>query len=423
MTPATLTPRVLPSDGRREDLTAHEAVFGSRPTLDADSVVAALDASGLRGRGGAAFPTGTKWRAVRANALRNGAVVVANAAESEPASWKDRTLIGLRPHLVLDGLEYAAQTVGARRAIVYTSRARGALRDALAHATAERRRHGGSDLFIEILSGPNRYVAGEETALMARVSGRLAKPHVVPPRPFQSGIDGLPTLVQNVETLAHAALIARLGPDWFRGAGTARAPGTMLLTVSGAVHAAGVIEADSRMTVADVIDAVGGAVEDPAAILIGGYFGRWLHAGSVMTMQIDPDSLRGTGASIGAGVVAVLPSTTCGVMETDRVLTYLAAQTAGQCGPCHVGLPAIARLFHDVAIGAARPSALEILERWSGEVPGRGACRHPDGAMFLLSSALRVFAADLRHHLRHGACRFSARPPLLPVPALERGWW
>jgi NADH:ubiquinone oxidoreductase subunit F (NADH-binding) len=406
-----------------EDLAGHEAAFGPRPALDPESVVAALDASGLRGRGGAAFPTGTKWRAVMGNAQRGGGVVVANAAESEPASCKDRTLIALRPHLVLDGLEHAAEAMGARRAIVYTARSHGALRDALARATVERRRHGDGDLFIEILSGPNRYVAGEESALTARISGRLAKPHVVPPRPFQSGVDGLPTLVQNVETLAHAALIARFGPDWFRAAGTARAPGTILLTVTGAVRTAGVIEADSRMTVAEVIDRAGGAAEDPAAVLIGGYFGRWVQAGSVMNTPIDADSLRDAGASIGAGVIAVLPATACGVMETDRVLSYLAAQTAGQCGPCHVGLPATARLFHDVAIGAARPSALDILARWSGEVPGRGACRHPDGAMFLLSSALHVFAADLRHHLRRGACRFSARAPLLPVPLLEKGWW
>jgi NADH:ubiquinone oxidoreductase subunit F (NADH-binding) len=415
--------RLLPDGAVSEDLAGHHAVFGVRPRIDPERVVAALDASGLRGRGGAAFPTGTKWRAVMGNARGGRAVVVANAAECEPASRKDRTLIEMRPHLVLDGLEHAAETVGAHRAIVYTSRSHDALRDSLARAIVERRRHDDSHLFIEILSGPNRYVAGEETALTARVSGRLARPHVVPPRPFQSGVDASPTLVQNVETLAHAALIARFGPDWFRALGTARAPGTVLLTVTGAVGVEGVIEADCRATVAEVIERSGGAVGEPAALLIGGYFGRWVQAGSVWNTRIDPDSLRDTGATVGAGVIAVLPTAACGVVEADRVLTYLAEQTAGQCGPCHIGLPATARLFHQVAIGTARPSALDILERWSGEIPGRGACRHPDGAMLFLSSALRVFAADLRHHLRHGACRFGGRAPLLPVPVLEKGWW
>ena len=117
----------------------------------------------------------------------------------------------------------------------------------------------------------------------------------------------------------------------------------------------------------------------------------------------------------------MLPAAACGVVETDRVLTYLAGETAGQCGPCHVGLPAIARLFHEVTIGTARPSGLDVLERWSSDVLGRGACRHPDGAMFFLSSALRVFAADLRHHLRHGACRFTANVPHLPIPDARQG--
>ena len=423
MSIATPTHRLLPDAGLTEDLFMHEATFGQRPKLAAERMVTALEASGLRGRGGAAFPTGTKWRAVRENAQGRGAVVIANAAECEPASIKDRTLIAMRPHLVLDGLEHAAETVGARRAIVYTSRSHDQIVSALAAAITERRRQGDSDIFIEIVSGPNRYVAGEETALMARVGGHLAKPRVVPPRPFQSGVDGLPTLVQNVETLAHAALVARFGADSFRSAGTPRAPGTVLLTVTGDVAAPGVVEADPRMAVGDVVASAGGAVGEPAAVLIGGYFGRWVQAAAVWKTPIDADSLRDTGASVGAGVIAVLPATACGVVETDRVLTYLASQTAGQCGPCHVGLPAIARLLHEVTIGTARPSGLDVLERWSSDVLGRGACRHPDGAMLFLSSALRVFAADLRHHLRHGACRFSASVPLLPVPDIEKGWW
>jgi NADH:ubiquinone oxidoreductase subunit F (NADH-binding) len=113
----------------------------------------------------------------------------------------------------------------------------------------------------------------------------------------------------------------------------------------------------------------------------------------------------------------------CGISETDRVLTFLAGQSAGQCGPCHVGLPAIADTFHKVATGRARPAALDLLVRWSHDIRGRGACRHPDGAMLFLASAMDVFAADLRHHLKHGACRFSGQPALLPVPATEAGWW
>ena len=423
MTAERSASRLLPDGQAPEDLDAHLRRFGPKPAVDAGVLVQALDESGLRGRGGAAFPTGTKWRAVMSRTPGGESVVIANAAESEPASFKDRTLLTVRPHLVLDGLELAAEAVHARRAIVYMSRAHADVQQRLLAAIAERRRHADSGVFIEIVAGPNRYVAGEETAVAARVSGRLAKPRVVPPRPFQRGVDGLPTLVQNVETLAHAALIARYGASWFRSAGTPKTPGTTLVTATGAVGTTGVVEADATMTVAEIVARSGGATGEPAAVLVGGYFGRWVVADSIWNQTIDVDALRSTGATLGAGVLAVLPVAACGVTETDRVLTYLAGQTAGQCGPCHVGLPAIAETFHKVAIGRARPPALDLLARWATDVLGRGACRHPDGAMLFLASALHVFAADLRHHVRSGVCRFSGQAPLLPVPDSEAGWW
>jgi NADH:ubiquinone oxidoreductase subunit F (NADH-binding) len=416
--------RLLPPRPVPEDLDAHLASFGPRPRVESTAVLDALDASGLCGRGGADFPTGIKWRAVMDHAMRGGdAVVVANAAECEPASYKDRFLLTYRPHLVLDGLEHAAETVGARRVVIYTTKAHSDVEAALRAAIRERRRRDDGDRFIEVLVGPNRYVAGEETALISRVSGHLAKPTVVPPRPFQSGVDRLPTLVQNVETLAHAALIARFGSQWFRSVGTSRSPGTALLTVSGAVRTPGVLEAAADTTVGAIVDRAGGVDGEPAAVLLGGYFGRWVAADRIWNKTIDAHSLQSVGVSLGTGVLVVATAATCGISETDRVLTFLAGQTAGQCGPCHVGLPAIAETFHKVATGRARPAAQDLLVRWSHDIRGRGACRHPDGAMLFLASAMEVFAADLRHHLKHGPCRFSGQRPLLPVPTTEMGWW
>jgi NADH:ubiquinone oxidoreductase subunit F (NADH-binding) len=350
-------------------------------------------------------------------------VVVANAAECEPASFKDRFLLTYRPHLVLDGLEHAAEAVGARRVVIYTTKSHTDVEAALRAAIRERRRRDDSDRFIDVLVGPNRYVAGEETALVSRVSGHLAKPKVVPPRPFQSGVDHLPTLVQNVETLAHAALIARFGAPWFRSVGTERSPGTALLTVSGAVRTPGVLEAACDTTVGAIVDRAGGVDGEPATVLLGGYFGRWVAADRIWNKTIDALSLQSVGASLGTGVLLVATATTCGISETDRVLTFLASQTAGQCGPCHVGLPAIAETFHKVATGRARPAAIDLLVRWSHDIRGRGACRHPDGAMLFLASAMEVFAADLRHHLKNGSCRYSGQRPLLPIPATDAGWW
>ncbi|HEY6471190.1 MAG TPA: NADH-ubiquinone oxidoreductase-F iron-sulfur binding region domain-containing protein [Candidatus Dormibacteraeota bacterium] len=417
------TQRLLPDSQVPETLETHTSMFGRRPVVEPHTLLDALDAGGLRGRGGAAFPTGTKWRAVMNHVSSAGAVVIANGAEREPASDKDRTLMLLRPHLVLDGLEHAAETFGARRAIVYTSRADDDVRRSLRVAIGERRLSVDTPVFIEIATGPNRYVAGEETALIARVSGRLAKPRVVPPRPYAEGVDGVPTLVQNVETLAHAALIARRGASWFRSAGTPRTPGTVLLSVTGCVASPGVFEADATATTRDLAGRAGGLIAEPGAVLMGGYSGRWLPAGAIMDIPIDVDALRSAGASLGAGIIAILPVDACGVVETDRVLAYLASESARQCGPCHVGLPALADTFHRVATGRARQGALDTLTRWSEDVLGRGACQHPDGAARFLISGMQVFGADLRQHLRNGACRFSGQPPLLPIPETEAGWW
>lgn len=416
--------RLLPARPVPEDLDAHLAAFGPRPVQGSTAMIDALDRSGLRGRGGADFPTAVKWKAVAEHARDRGeAVVIANGAECEPASSKDALLMTYRPHLVLDGLEHAADAVGAKRVIIYTTRSHAGVEATIRSAIRERQRRGIGDRFIDVQVGPSRYVAGEETALISRISGRLAKPRVVPPRPYQRGVDGLPTLVQNVETLAHAALVARFGAAWFRSAGTDRSPGTVLLTVGGAVRTPGVIEVACDTTVGAVVGKAGGTDGEPMAVLLGGYFGRWVAADPIWNRTIDVDGLRSAGAVLGAGVLVVANESTCGIRETDRVLAFLAHESAGQCGPCHVGLPAISETFHSVAIGRARPAALDLLARWSHDVRGRGACRHPDGASLFLASAMEVFAADLRHHVRHGACRFSACAPLLPIPRTEAGWW
>jgi NADH:ubiquinone oxidoreductase subunit F (NADH-binding) len=348
-------------------------------------------------------------------------MVVADAVESEPASAKDRTLLALRPHLVLDGLQLAGIAVGAARLILYMSSPDATLVRTVRAAVAERRgQH--TERPVEVATGPGRYVAGEETAIVARLDGNAAKPRTVPPRPFERGVGGRPTLVTNVETLAHAALIARRGAAWFRAAGSPAAPGTVLLTVSGAVRSRGVVEVTQDITVSQVLAAAGGATAPPQAILFGGYFGRWARAHAIWECALEPASLARFGLSLGAGVVAVLPDGFCGVSETARVLRFLADESAGQCGPCAVGLPALSSLFQAVSAGRADPAALQRLARWAFEIRGRGACRHPDGATQLLASALEVFSEEVWRHLRSGPCPAAGLPPLLPLPSRQGGW-
>jgi NADH:ubiquinone oxidoreductase subunit F (NADH-binding) len=423
-------PRLLagpPASAGPESFESHRARLGPRPTAVGPAggvLMDALDRALLRGRGGAGFPAGRKWRSVAANAQAAGgrAVVVANGAEGEPAAAKDRVLMALRPHLVIDGALLAAEAVGAADAVVYLPRTFPEARAALEHALRERRLAGEDERWVRVVSGPHRYVAGEESAVASYLNGGDARPTFVPPRPYQRGVGRVPTLVQNVETLAHAALIARFGEAWFRAVGTPASPGSVLLTLSGAVARPGVYEVAQGTPLGTAVGMAGDPTETPQAVLVGGYSGRWVAADAAYGMQLDAQAMAAAGTPLGAAVIAVLPQSACGVHETDAALEFLARESARQCGPCLHGLDAIAATFHAAARGRGRPSDLERLTRWAAEIAGRGACHHPDGAVVLLQSALRVFGPQLNAHLRRGACEACARPPLLPMPRLEERW-
>lgn len=271
---------------------------------------------------------------------------------------------------------------------------------------------------------PSRYVAGEETALVQFVNGGPARPTVRPPRPFERGVKGRPTLVQNVETLAWAALIGRRGGAWFRSLGSDGSPGAMLVTIQGAVAQPGVYELPASATVGDALTLAGET--GAQALLLGGYFGTWVPTPS-------PSPLTGEGrgggaaaqvlAEVNAGVILALPAASCGLTETARIMSFLAGESARQCGPCFNGLPALSSVMAKVAVGRARPIDVEHLRRWANQLSGqRGACHHPDGAVTLLKSALRTFEADLLFHLQRGACRGSQAASVLPAAGTEDGW-
>jgi NADH:ubiquinone oxidoreductase subunit F (NADH-binding) len=395
----------LPRRGRRGDQ-------GPRGMA---SLTETVTEAGLTGRGGAGFPTGVKMRAVAGG--RGPAVVVANGMESEPASQKDHALLSRVPHLVLDGAVLAAEAVGADAVHVCLPRTKPALAQGVLGAVADRQRSGLGGPVVQVHSLPHNYVSSEETSLVRWLNGGEARPLGDRRRPFQQGVQRRPTLIDNVETLAHIALIARFGPGWFRQAGLPDAPGTMLATVSGAVGRPGIYEIEVGTGIADLL-AWSRVSEDTQAVLIGGYFGTWHDLRAVADLPMSAPWLQRAGASPGAGVLAALPAQACGLSETARILGYLASQSAGQCGPCVFGLPAIADDFAQLAAGRPRGDVLTRLERRLGVVTGRGACRHPDGAVRLAASALATFAVDVRAHARHRPCLPARRgaAPLLPVP-------
>jgi NADH:ubiquinone oxidoreductase subunit F (NADH-binding) len=337
--------------------------------------------------------------------------------ESEPASFKDQTLLRLAPHLVLDGIALAARAVGATEAHLCVARTRPELARELKTALAERRRRRLDPIPVQLQLLPHHYVSSEETALVHWLNGGDARPTATPPRPFEQGVGRRPTLIDNVETLAQLALVARYGPDWYRTAGAPDAPGTTLVTLAGAVRHPGVYEVPMAATLGRLLNHGGGASEPLAAVLVGGYFGSWLPAAAALPARFAKDDLAALGAGPGAGVLVALPERACGLAETASVLAFLARNGAQQCGPCRFGLPAVAEDFAALAFGRVDAQLVRRLEQRVGLLAGRGACRHPDGASRLAATALRTFAADVDRHLRHGPCPATSRPPVLDVPA------
>ena len=387
---------------------------GRRPADRLSPLIDVLERSGLTGRGGAGFPTGRKLRSVVAG--RGPAVVVANGMEGEPASAKDRMLLTRLPHLVLDGVSLAAEAVGAEAAYVAIHRGDREYADHLRKAIADRARSGVDPVPIEVAELPRRYVASEQSSIVQFLNGGPAVPTFAPPRPHERGVGGRPTLVNNVETLAHLAMIARYGDSWFRSLGAPHAPGTMLATVGGAVRRPGVYEIPLGTTVGAAIMIAGGPAERTRAVLCGGYFGRWLSAEVAWNVPLTHADLRRVGGALGAGIIMALPESACVLAETARVVRYLSEETAGQCGPCVFGLPELADALAELAFTGGRGRAIRNTSRLVGLVDGRGACRHPDGVAQLVASALDAFADDAFEHDQYGPCEGLRRAPLLPVP-------
>ncbi len=396
-----------------EDLPAHRQRFGPRPRMTGaggSQMIDTLQAINLTGRGGGHFPAAVKWRAHLS--AGGGGYVVANGSESEPASGKDAALLRLRPHLVLDGLACAAETVGAGEAILWLHQGAHEAHAAVTRALIERRHAGVSEPDMRIVAGPDRYLSGESSAILRSLSGGPALPEFRRAPATQTGINGQPTLVHNVETLARAGLAARTGVSGHQ-------PST-LLTIAWD-NAKTVLEVDPHTRLCDVIQRItarsGNGV--PRAVLVGGYGGMWVDWASIAGLPADQTILREHNISLGAGILAPLPRDACGLVPTAKIAAYLAGSSARQCGPCLFGLRSVSGLLAELADGAARRRDTTRLQRFLGEIRGRGGCNHPDGAVRMISSATSTFAQDIDSHLRHGRCLHSGADGFFPVPEVS----
>jgi NADH:ubiquinone oxidoreductase subunit F (NADH-binding) len=320
---ATL-PRVLHgATGRPLSLAEHQATFAA--PVRTSGLFEELEASGLTGRGGGAFPTSRKVSLLR-NQRGHGKVVVVNAMEGEPEAHKDRTLLSTNPHLVLDGAEYLAAMIGAKTVAVCVPRDNQTVVHYLKRAIYERtlRTHKGPT--FELHAAPWRYVAGEESALVHWLNDNESLPQYRASRTHVLRVGRGPALVDNAETCAHVALIGRFGAAWFREMGTATSPGSALVSLTGAVDRPKVLEVSLGTTLAAILDA-GNADRRPQALLTGGYGGTWL-AGNHLDVPYANETLGPVGAMVGTGVLVVLPRSGCGLLETKRVVDWMANESA-----------------------------------------------------------------------------------------------
>ncbi|NGO75983.1 oxidoreductase [Streptomyces sp. YC504] len=403
----------------RLDLAMHLKVHGPLEPIGGERLAQLADDVCLRGRGGAGFPFARKLRAVADAAIKRGVrpVVVVNGSEDEPACRKDTVLINRAPHLILDGALLAAEALGARTLVVGVTRdsTESSMTAALAERGLSNRRS--AALRARVQRNPERMVTGEASALIRSIDGGPALPPGRRVRAAESGVGGAPTLLSNAETFAQLAIAARIGPSRYRGTGLYDEPGTVLLTVSGAVARPMVIEVPTGVPLRYVLQ-LAGAPPLPQGVLTGGYHGSWLNAIASHDAVVSRASLEALGGALGAGAILPIGQETCALGEGLRVAQWLADESAGQCGPCRLGLPAAAGGLADVLNGGG-PTALEALREITRAVKGRGACKHPDGSARFIASTLTAFKDDLAMHVLSGGCGRETRGVLpLPVPGL-----
>lgn len=374
-----------------------QTTFGS--AVQADEFVSIVDTSGLTGHGGAHFPVARKLRSAMQS--QAGGTVVANAAEGEPGSAKDAALWQFRPHLVIDGMLIAAQLINASRLVVWIHNDERASHRSIVDALKEREA-AGLAVQIEILTMPPRYISGENSSVIAGVRGEKIAPRFRLDKARPWGPANPAILSHNSETLARLAMVRKYGVE---------AAKYHLLTSIG-MDRRTVIEASSSDTYAHLLT----QIEGNPPTLFGGYGATWMPWDSVKNLQCDPATLRATGLSFGAGIIGVLPQESCPIIETGRVLTWMAGQSARQCGPCFQGLADIAQRWNALSRKSISPDEYHTMQMRIGLIPGRGGCAHPDGTIRLARSALTLFGDEVENHL-NGHCSFDHSLDFLPIPA------
>lgn len=394
----------------------YEALGKVLTQMTPEDVVDTLKASGLRGRGGAGFPTGLKWQ-FTARAAGDQKYIICNADEGEPGTFKDRLILEGDPHSIVEGMAIGGYATGATKGYIYVRGEYQLSIERLQHAILQGREFGllGDDIFgsgfsfdLEIVSGAGAYVCGEETALIESIEGSRGEPRFKPPYPANYGLFGKPTTVNNVETLANVAPIIQHGADWFKAIGTPKSPGTKVYTLTGNVLNTGLIEVPMGITLREVIFEVGGGIPGGREFKMaqtGGTSGGCL-ASEHLDLAMDYDNLVEHGTALGSGALLIMDDSHCIVDIAKNFLSFFKHESCGQCTPCREGTTQLYRLVEKISRGEAVASDLELINRLSRTMSDASLCALGQTAPVPLQSTMRYFAEEYAEHLQ-GKCRAS----------------
>jgi len=381
-------------------------------------VIEEVRRSGLRGRGGAGFPTGIKWSTVREDPCPTK-YVVCNAAEGEPGTFKDRWLLRRNPYQVVEGLGIAAYAVGAERAFIGIKAGFG---QEVSRLTAAMEEMAARDLVgpvpIELIQGPDEYLFGEEKAMLEVIEGNDPLPRIVPPWMeglFRKPGSPNPTAVNNVETLANVPLILERGAEWFRSFGTEDSPGTMLFTLCGDIRSPGVYELPLGYSLRDLVEGVGGGVPESRRLkMIFPGASNTIIAPEQLDTPLGFDPMRAVGTGLGSGGFVVYDDSACIVRATLAFSRFLYVESCGQCPACKHGTGAITDLLERIDRGEGSDGDVETILARALTVTDAQRCALPTGETLIAQSMIQVFGSELAEHLGRGC----PRPRDLPVPKL-----
>ena len=403
---------------RIEDYIAvggYEPLITALTAMSPHQVIEEVKKSGLRGRGGAGYPTGLKWSTVQKASSDDSKYVICNADEGDPGAFMDRSVLESDPHRVLEGMAIAAYAVGASKGYIYVRAeyplAVKRLKDAIRQA--EKLGLLGSDicdttfsLRIEIRLGAGAFVCGEETALIASIEGNRGQPRPRPPYPAQYGLWGKPTLINNVETYANIAPIIRNGGDWFAGIGTEKSKGTKVFALAGRVRNTGLIEVPMGITLREIVFSLGGGIPEDRkfkAVQTGGPSGGCV-PDRYLDMAVDYESLAQVGSIMGSGGMIVMDESSCMVDVAKFFMDFCRTESCGKCVPCRVGTVHMHELLSKISEGAGSWADLELLERLCDMVKGSSLCGLGQSAPNPVASTLKYFRHEYEQHIREQVC-------------------